>query len=202
MEINNVATRKLLLVDFENVQQVDLGRLDKDFRVIIFVGASQKSIPIELVMSAQALGSRIEWLRIDASGNNALDFFIAFHLGRLFESATRPSCIILSKDKGYDPLLRHLNKLGLKCRRINSLIELNPANATQEIAPDSNYSRVLELLGKSEKKARPRKRTTLASHISAQFQKKLGDSEISRVIDMLFASKKVSEENGIITYSF
>jgi hypothetical protein len=195
-------SKKLLLVDFENVQQVDLGRLDDEFKAIIFVGASQKSVPIELVMSAQALGSRVEWQRIEASGNNALDFFIAFHLGRLFEGSTKPSCLILSKDKGYDPLIRHINKAGLKCRRINSLIELNPASPAQDLVQDGNYARVVELLGKSEKKARPRKRTTLASHISAQFQKKLDGAEINRLIDLLFAKKMVSEENGIVTYSF
>jgi hypothetical protein len=32
---------KVLLVDFENVQQVDFSRLDKTYSVVIFVGASQ-----------------------------------------------------------------------------------------------------------------------------------------------------------------
>lgn len=32
-------TQKLLLIDFENVQQVDLGRLDDACQVMIFVGA-------------------------------------------------------------------------------------------------------------------------------------------------------------------
>ena len=195
-------TQKLLLIDFENVQQVELGRLDESYKVVVFVGANQKSVPIELVVSAQVLGNRIEWQRIDATGSNALDFFIAFHLGKVFAGPSKPSCVILSKDKGYDPLVRHLNKSGLKCRRINSLIELNPTSAAQEIALDPNYSRVVELLGKSEKKARPRKRSTLASHISAIFQKKLNDVEIGKLIDMLFANKKISEENGQITYSF
>ena len=45
-------TQKLLVVDFENVQQVDLARLDDSFQRIIFVGAAQKSLPIELVTNA------------------------------------------------------------------------------------------------------------------------------------------------------
>lgn len=53
-------SHKLLLVDFENVQQVDLSHLESNFHVTIFVGASQKSVPIDLVASAQKLGDRVE----------------------------------------------------------------------------------------------------------------------------------------------
>ncbi len=84
-------------------------------------------------------------------------------------------CIILSKDKGFDPLLRHLNKNGLKCKRINSLLELEPKNARAE---EPNYKRVLELLSKSDKKSRPRKRKTLSQHIAHMFQKNITQSEI------------------------
>jgi hypothetical protein len=160
---------KLLLVDFENVQQVDLSRLDDDFHVIVFVGASQKSVPFELVKSLQKLGDRVAWQKVEGNGSNALDFFIACHLGRLLERSPQAQCIVLSKDKGFDPLLRHLSESGLKCRRIGSLWELDPKAASTE---DPDYARVVEILGKSGKKARPRKRKTLSAHIASIFQKK------------------------------
>ncbi len=191
--------QNLLLVDFENVQQVDLARLDESFQIVIFVGASQKSIPIELVTNAQKLGNRIEWQRVDAHGSNALDFFVACHLGRVLVTTPQSNCIILSKDKGFDPLLRHLNKAGLKCKRLNSLLELDPKTTQPE---DANYKRVLELLGKSEKKSRPRKRKTLSQYISAIFQKKIAQNDIDRIIDILFANKLISESNNAITYEF
>jgi len=197
--LNNM-TQKLLLVDFENVQQIDFTLLDKNYQIVIFVGASQKSIPIELVANAQKLGDRIEWQRVDAQGNNALDFFIACQLGRILEKSPRPHCIVLSKDKGFDPLLRHLNKIGLKCKRLNSLLELDPKAVTGE--SNSNYKRVVELLGKSEKKSRPRKRKTLSQHISSMFQKKIEQAEVDRIIDILFANKLISETNNTITYKF
>lgn len=183
------------------MQQVDLSRLDESFQIVIFVGASQKSVPIELVANAQKLGGRIEWQRVDASGSNALDFFIACQLGRVLEKSPQLHCIVLSKDKGFDPLLRHLNKAGLKCKRLNSLLELDPKTAQPE-EPNPNYKRVVELLGKSEKKSRPRKRKTLSQHISSMFQKKLAQSDIDRIIDILFANKLISETNGTITYQF
>lgn len=192
-------TQELLLVDFENVQQVDLSRLDEACHVIIFVGASQKAIPIELVTSSQKLGPRVEWQKIEGNGSNALDFHIACHLGRVLEKAPQVHCIVLSKDKGFDPLLRQLNKFGLKCKRINSLLELDPKSAPVD---DPNYARVIELLGKSDKKSRPRRLKTLSQHISSMFQKNIAQKDIDRIIDQLFANKMISETNNTISYEF
>ena len=192
-------TGKLLLVDFENVQQVNLSRLGDITKVIIFVGASQKAVPIELVTSAQKLGARVEWQKVEGNGSNALDFHIACHLGRVLETSPQLHCIVLSKDKGFDPLLRHLNKAGLKCKRINSMLELDPKSAPVD---DPSYMRVVEVLGKSEKKTRPRKHKTLSQYISSIFQKNIAQKDIERIIDMLFAKKMISETNNTISYGF
>lgn len=61
-------TEELLLVDFENVQQVDLSHVGPTTRVVIFHGASQKSVPIELVTATQSLGERVEWMKIEGNG--------------------------------------------------------------------------------------------------------------------------------------
>lgn len=192
-------TQYILLVDFENVQQVDLSKLKDDTNVIIFLGANQKNIPTDMVTSAQRLGNRIEWQQIEGNGSNALDFHISCHLGRILEKTPQLRCIVLSKDKGFDPLLRFLNKSGLKCRRINSLLELDPKSATTE---DPNYKRVVEILGKSEKKTRPRKRKTLSQHIHSIFQKKISQNDVDTIIDMLFAKGMISESNNTISYGF
>lgn len=41
---------KLLLVDFENVQQIDLSRLDNNFYVVIFVGSNQSKEAYQLIL--------------------------------------------------------------------------------------------------------------------------------------------------------
>jgi hypothetical protein len=192
-------TQKLLLVDFENVQKVDLSRLGDGTNVIIFVGSSQKAVSIELVTSAQKLGTRVEWHKVEGNGSNALDFHIACHLGRVLEKSPQLHCIVLSKDKGFDPLLRQLNKVGLKCKRINSLLELDPKPAPID---DPSYNRLVEVLSKSDKKTRPRKLKTLSQHISSIFQKNIAQKDIDRIIDMLFANKMISETNNTISYDF
>jgi hypothetical protein len=195
---------RLLLVDFENVQQVELTDIDDSYRVIIFVGADQKSVPFDLVTKAQKLGNRVEWQKITGNGSNALDFFIAFQLGRVFDKATRPECIVLSKDKGFEPLLRFLNAKGMKSRRINSLSDLHHTAAPSAPAPaaDPGLKRVVEVLGRSGKHARPRKRKTLSQAIHAMFQKKTSQQEVDRIIDAMFAAKLISEAHNIITYEF
>jgi hypothetical protein len=196
---------KLLLVDYENVQQVELAGLEDSFRVMIFVGADQKSVPFDLVTKAQKLGSRVEWQKITGNGSNALDFFIACQLGRVLERSPRPECTVLSKDKGFDPLLRYLNDNGLKCKRINSLAELHHKAGVIAAAPateEPKLRRVVEVLGKLEKRARPRKRKTLSQCISAMFQKKIHQQEIDRVISAMLANGLISEAHNTITYEF
>jgi hypothetical protein len=196
---------RLLLVDFENVQQVELTKLDDSYRVIIFVGADQKSVPFDLVTRAQQLGSRVEWQKITGNGSNALDFFIAFQLGRVFDKTPRPECVILSRDKGFDPLIRFVNASGMKCRRISSLGELHhkvAAPASVPPAEDGKLRRVVEVLGKLEKRGRPRKRKTLSQCISAMFQKKIHQQEVDRLINDMLANGLISESSNTITYEF
>lgn len=108
----------LLLVDYENVPKVDLSVLDEGYRAVIFVGKNQEHPKAARMKSTAHRFARVDFLKIDGNGKNALDFHIAFHLGRIFETAPDTECVVIAKDKGYDPLLRHLNKNGLKCSRI------------------------------------------------------------------------------------
>ena len=192
-------SNKLLLVDFENVQQVDFSRLDTTYKVTIFVGASQKNVPIELVTNAQKFGIQVEWQKIEGNGSNALDFHIAMELGRILEKSNKPECIVLSKDKGFDPLLKFLNKAGLTCTRLNSLLELG---SKPIVSNEPNYQRVFDVLSKTEKRSLPRRRKTLTKHVHSVFQNKLPQADIDKIIDILFANKLISETNNIISYEF
>lgn len=118
--------KSLLLVDLENVHKVDLSLLDESFRAIIYVGANQNPPKAASKKATAHKFQRVDFQKIEGTGKNALDFHIAFELGRTFATAADTECIVLSKDKGFDPLLIHLNKNGLKCRRVNSLDDLAP----------------------------------------------------------------------------
>lgn len=189
----------LLLVDYENVQKLDLQTLPQEWRVLVFVGSNQKNLPFDLAQKAQMMGERLSYVKSDLVGPNALDFMIAFTLGQ--ELARRPdtSCIILSKDRGFDPLVKHLTEGGLSCRRVNSQLELQPTK-TQATPPE--LKRVLGVLGKSPKQARPRKRDTLAKHIANIMRVPANDRQVGEVMDLLFRDGHVSEAAGTVSYAF
>jgi hypothetical protein len=111
-----------VLVDYENVQPASLGGLaGESVHVIVFVGASQTKVPIELAAAMQRLGARGEYVRISGNGPNALDFHIACHLGERIAVDPEADYRIVSKDTGFDPLVRHLKARGYSVRRVGSI---------------------------------------------------------------------------------
>ena len=153
-------TDRVLLVDLENVQSVDLGKVPAGAEVMVFYGITQKTLPAELVVQAQPLGSRLQWIKIAGQGPNALDFHIAYYLGKTFTERRKVQCAVLSKDKGFDPLIRHLHELGHTCRRVASLKDAFPGSAEPAAvaAPVDNYERLLTLLRKEPKPPVTRKK--------------------------------------------
>jgi hypothetical protein len=117
-------TKHLLLVDFENVPRIDLALLDDTYRAIVFVGAGQNPPKAATNKDTAHRFRRVEFQKIAGIGKNALDFHIAFQLGRTFETSRETICIVVSRDKGFDPLLLYLNNSGLHCRRVGSFAEL------------------------------------------------------------------------------
>lgn len=117
---------------------------------------------------------------------------------------------MLSNDKGFDPLLRHLNAVGVRCQRIgtqpsakpNPTLTPKPKPTPKPVVDPANFNRVLEILGKSEKKSRPRKHKTLAQAISSLFQKKISKPQVEEIIAKMLKDKKISENGGAITYAF
>lgn len=85
--------------------------------VLVFTGAQQK-VAISLIEAVQALGDHGKFVRISGNGKNALDFHIAFYLGKFSERDPQASFLLVSADSGYDPLVSHLNAKGISAKRI------------------------------------------------------------------------------------
>lgn len=218
----------MLLVDFENVQKLDLTAVPGHAAVRIFVGASQAKVPMTLVLQAQALGARLEWIRIEGQGSNALDFHIAFYLGEYLAATPRSEYVILSRDRGFDPLVRHLVGRGFRVRRIGSQGELGapvraagallakaaaaastramPAEAARSpVAAEAgtHLAIVKRNLGKVDRNRRPRRRKTLESQVAAYFQKKLDAAVVHELVDALVREGLVAvDAGGRVSYQF
>jgi PIN domain len=97
-------SERILLVDYENVQTVDLAALPDDVQVRFVFGGKQASLPADLTIHAHSMGSRFAYVRILNVERNACDFCIAYYLGEYLHANPEAECIILSKDKkGFDP---------------------------------------------------------------------------------------------------
>lgn len=203
----------LLLVDFENVQTIDVGLIPPDYRIAIFYGANQKSASLDLTTRLQDLGPRVQWHRISGAGKNALDFHLVFHIGRVLERKEASEFVILAKDTGYDPLVKHIGSLGVPCKRVAAIGEIHGAPPTPAVkatkpatkAPSpvsAELDRVKANLTKLQKNKRPRKRATLTKHVSTLFGNKLTKAELTSLVDDMYRRKLVSEANNAISYHF
>lgn len=188
----------IILVDLENIHRFDLGKAPPNERIKIFVGQLQSKLPTALVQQAQALGSRLEWVRIDGNGKNALDFHIACHLGEGICKFPKAEFVILSNDKGFDPLVQHLVGRGFKCRRDGQPRSM-PATKPQLSA---HAQTVADLLRRLEKNKRPRKRATLHNYLATHFHKKLTGEEIKQAVGHLLEAGLIAGTEAAVTYNF
>ncbi len=98
-----------VLIDLENVKPAAFELLNHDhFRVMVFAGSNQPKVPVDFADSLQRLGGKTGYIMISGNGPNALDFHIAYYIGRLAAENPNAYFHIISKDTGFDPLIRHL----------------------------------------------------------------------------------------------
>lgn len=174
-----------VLIDFENVQPAELEALDLDyFRVILFVGANQTRLPYAVAEAVQKLGSKAEYVKISGSGPNALDFHIAFYIGRIASGDETAFFHIISKDTGYDPLIRHLSAKKIGARRVVEVSEIPLIKAANCRSVGQRLDMVLARLNQLNG-AKPRTLKTLKNMVQALFQKKLAESDVKKILDAL-----------------
>lgn len=190
-----------VLIDFESVQPEQLASLDLEhFKVMLFVGAHQTKLPYSLAAAIQGLGARAEYIKISGNGPNALDFHIAYYIGQIASADPRAYFHIISKDKGFDPLIQHLKAKNIFAARAKDISEIPLVKATNSKSPEQRVEIVLAKLGQL-KAAKPRTVKTLSSTIGSWFQKQLSDSEIAEVLDALQSKGVVTITDKKLTYA-
>jgi PIN domain len=181
-----------VLIDYENVQPTDMGLLrDGPFKVRLFLGPNQSRIPVSLATALQALGRDAEYVVLEAAGSNALDFHIAYYVGVL--SAHEPSAFfhIISKDKGFDPLIQHLKGKGVLAQRSTRIADIPPLKPDLHATSDEQTEAAIAYLVRL-KAAKPRTQKTLLGTLHVLFKKELSEGQLSA----LFASLR---KRGVVT---
>lgn len=191
---------RYLLIDFENVQPKNLQSLtDHKFKIIVFVGANQAKVPFDLALAMQTLGDRAEYVKINGSGKNALDFHIAFYIGELAAKDSTASFHIISKDTGFDPLIKHLKNRKIQVQRQRDLGEIPALRVSSATSDDEKINAIVKnLAGRGQ--ARPRKVKTLANTINALFTQLLDEGELLALIDELKKRKYIVVNQGNVSY--
>jgi hypothetical protein len=184
-----------ILVDLENIQPKALADLDRPgVQVLVFTGANQAKVRYELAAALQQLGNRAQYVKISGSGTNALDFHIAFYIGELAGRHPSATFQIVSRDKGFDPLIAHLAGKKIKVRRS---VEVALAG---EVPPDERLATVVARL-RGLNGGRPRTLKTLSNAIAAMFQKQLREEEVGAMVQALERDGTIAVKDKKVSYA-
>ena len=189
-----------VLIDFENVQPKNLEVLSNHpFKVFVFVGASQAKLSYDLAAAMQQLGENAKYVKIGGNGNNALDFHLAFYVGELSTKEPNAYFHIISKDTGFDPLIKHLKARKIRIQRERDLAEIPVLRMSNATSSDEKVSAIVKnLAGRGQ--ARPRKVKTLANTINSLFAEKLEEKELMNLVNELQKRSYIAISERNVSY--
>lgn len=189
-----------VLIDFENVQPRNLELLTQHpFRVFVFVGANQTKVSFDLADSMQLLGNSAQYIKISGNGQNALDFHVAYYIGELAAKDPDAYFHIISKDKGFDPLIKHLSGRNIRVQREKDLAEIPLLRVPNTSSSDEKIAAIVKNLG-GRGQSRPRKVKTLENTINSLFTKKLDKTELASIVKELQKRKLIIVNQGNVSY--
>ncbi len=184
-----------IFVDYENVHGIDPAVIGSKTSTSYYCSAPkrQSSTPRWSKRLLQH-AANVEMVRLKSSGRNALDFALAYYLGRAVLADPCGYFHIVSKDAGYDPLIEHLRSKHIHVRRHDSFATLtfsSPAKlvasplssgtpkaktpSKPKVQSSSMDNRVIQLLEHLSKfpATRPRNKDRLVSLLVAQLGNKI-----------------------------
>src|SRR6185295_49581 len=138
-----------VFVDFENVHYVDSSLIGtKAVSFTLLLGAKHTRLDVALVEKMMEHATSVQLVRLTSSGMNALDFALSYYLGRAVLADPTAYFHVVSKDKGFDPLIEHLRSRHVHARRHDDFTTLTFSGPTKAptAAPEDLLTRVLEYL--------------------------------------------------------
>lgn len=190
-----------VLIDYENVQPEAMAVLsDEHFKVIVFVGANQAKVTFDVASALQQMGDRAEYVKITGNGSNALDFHIAYYIGKLANIEPDAYFHIVSKDSGFDPLIQHLKAKKILACRSKDVTEIPLVKAANSKSPTDRLAVVISDLQRRGS-AKPRTVKTLSSTINGIFQKQLSEQDVAALLTALQKAGVVTVTATKVSYS-
>lgn len=173
-----------IFLDFENVHEIDLSIFEeKTVHFTLLMGAQKKNLDCSTVERLFQNCAAVNLVRLARNGKNALDFALAYYVGRAAVSDPTAYFHIISKDKGYDAMVEHLCERNLQIRRHDSFAALRKCwkgiteeekNAHHALVPGA-----LEMLGKNKPSTKEKLTNRFRSHF------KQSEAVVARLIGKL-----------------
>lgn len=180
-----------IFVDYENVQDVNLDLIaGKAVKVFLLVGLRRKTLPAALARQIHRYHDQVAWIESEGASNNALDLVLAYHVGLQSKADPNGYFHILSKDKDYDALIKHLRNHDVRASRDEVFAKIPVLVNLSRLSLDQRVEYVVERLKKSTA-TRPSKRKTLLTTIHALFHKDLSDTEVEQIVGAMVKRKMI-----------
>lgn len=199
-EMEVIMATNYVLIDFENVQPGNLEILrSHPFKVLVFVGENQTKIPFGLATAMQSLGVDARYIKITGTGKNALDFHIAYYVGELAAIEPEAYFHIISRDTGFDPLIKHLKIRKIRIQREHDLAEIPVLRLSAATSNDEKIAAIVKNLA-SRGQSKPRKIKTLSNTINSLFTENLTEQQMAKLVKELEQKKYIRVTNGNVSY--
>ena len=176
-----------VFVDFENVHRVDASVIGtKSASFTLLLGARQTKLDVALVEKLMEHAASVQLVRLTSSGKNALDFALAYYVGRAVMADPSGCFHIVSKDTGFEPLVEHLRSRHIDAHRHNDFTSLTFSGPAKppSAPPEDLLTRVLGHLRKNANN-RPKRKKTLVSHLLAVSGKTATEADVMNLIEGL-----------------
>lgn len=184
-----------VFVDFENVPDIELGLISgHPVKVTLLIGKNQTRLDLALVRQIHRLADRVELIEVGASGHNALDLTLAYHLGQEACQSPKAKFHIVSKDTDFDPLIAHLKAAAIdvaRHRSFDALPFLAPTKKSAASSPKSTDSRRVKVLARLKNPAsrnRPTSKPALIAHIETALGKESFPEMVKAILNELIDS--------------
>jgi hypothetical protein len=199
-----------VFVDYENVPRVDAAIVGAPgVALTLLLGPKSTKLDAALVEQLLEHTGSVQLIRLAASGKNALDFALAYYVGRTANAHPGTHLHIVSKDQGFDPLVEHLRSRHLHARRHDDFTTLpfskgpapeRPAPKAPPTPPEDPVARALDHLRRMPTN-RPKKKKSLLSLLKSNLGQDASAADALALLEKLLKAGHLGiGDKDVVTY--
>ena len=183
----------VFLIDYENVSSSGLDGLETltaQDTIYIFYTENADRLTFDAHRRLMECAANVQYFKVETGSKNALDFQLVSYLGYLVHGNRQSRYYIISKDAGFDSVIKFWAKLNVSVQRVPNLdaensiqVQTELTQKLNELLDEKEVHSVLDMIQKYKTKQ------GLNNALMKQFDNKK-TSEIYRIIKPFIANKK------------